>query len=58
MQRFIELCLDIARMSQDDKSDKFMRGLKPYILKELLIKGPKSVDEAFRMAERINSINF
>ena len=45
-------------MSHDEKIDKYVRGLKPYIQKELLIKDPPTLEEACRIAERIDTINY
>ena len=45
-------------MSIDEKLDKYIRGFKPYIQKELLIRDPMPLKDACRMAEKIDTINY
>ena len=50
--------LNIPAMSLDERLDKYIRGLKPFIQKELLIKDPLTIEEACRVAERIDTISY
>ena len=52
------LCLDVPNMSEDEKLDKFVRGLKPNIQSQVLIEDPLTVHEAMSVAQRIDSIHY
>ena len=57
-QRFKEIILDIPNMGLDEKLDKYIRGLKPILQKEviIIIKVPTTLEDASRIVERLNTI--
>ena len=55
---FRELALQIPDLSEAEKLDRFLRGLKPRLQRELAIRDPRTMDEAVNMAERIDTVDF
>jgi hypothetical protein len=55
---FISLCLLIPGISEDEQLDRFVRGLKPAIRKEVELKSPATFKEAVSLAERIDSLPY
>lgn len=55
---FRELALQIPDLSEAEKLDRFLRGLKPRLQRELAIRDPHTMDEAVNMAERIDMVDF
>jgi hypothetical protein len=56
--RFRQIILEIPSMSEDEKLDRFTRGLKPQTRNEVELREPSSLDELVRIAERFDSISF
>ena len=52
------LQLHIPNITDDELLDRFMRGLKYAIQKELVIRSPGSFEEAVTIAERLDAITF
>ncbi|MGN6618759.1 MAG: hypothetical protein ACTHJ5_16415, partial [Ilyomonas sp.] len=52
------LCLDIPNISESEKLDKFVRGLKSHVQRAVLIEDPLTVNEAMAVAQRIDSIYY
>lgn len=55
---FSTLCLEIPDLSEGVKKDKFLRGLKPSIRKEVELREPSTLEEMMTMAERVDTITF
>ena len=55
IQKFALLMVELPEMDEGDRLDKFMRGLKPYIRKEIELKLPSNLQEAMELSERIES---
>jgi hypothetical protein len=55
---FTSLCLLIPSISDDEQLDRFVRGLKPAIRKEVELKSPATFNEAVSLAERIDSLTY
>lgn len=53
---FRNLSLDIPDMSEGDKLDRYIRGLKQEIQREVDMKEPANFEEAVRLAERLDSL--
>ena len=53
---FRSLLLKIPDMSIEEQLDRYIRGLKPAIRRELLLKAPTTLDDAVTLAERMDSI--
>lgn len=58
IQEFQRLCLRITDMSEAEKLDRFLRGLKRHVRVEVELREPHTFDEAARMAERVDVITF
>lgn len=52
---FRTVCLDIPAMSEDEKLDRFVRGLKSSIRREVELRDPQGFDEAVKLAEKFDS---
>lgn len=52
---FQKILLDIPGIGDDEKIDRYTRGLKPYIWRELCTKEYTSLSDAMRDAERVES---
>ena len=61
-QRFLDLKVQIPAMTEEEAIDKYVRGLKPGIrrdLEQLMAReGDKSLEELIRFADRTDSIDF
>ena len=55
---FRNITAEIPGMTEDEKVDKFIRGLKEKTRQEVDIRDPKTLDEAIRIADRYDSISF
>jgi L-lactate utilization protein LutC len=53
-QNFRSLMLKIPDMSEAEASDKYIRGLKPEVSKEVLLRDPKTFNEIIKTAERFD----
>lgn len=56
--QFNLLCLDIPQITDSEKLDKFIRGLKPNIQSKLLIEDPNTTTQAMEIAQRIDSVYY
>jgi hypothetical protein len=56
--RFRDITLQIPDITEPEKLDRFTRGLKPRLQRELAIREPANLDDAVRMAERIDVVDF
>ena len=54
-QDFLRIVLDIPNISIEEQIDRYTRGLKPYIWKELCTKDYEALNDAMRDAERVES---
>ena len=52
---FLRITLDIPNISMEEQVDRYTRGLKPYIWKELCTRDYSDLTEAMRDAERIEA---
>ena len=55
---FRALILEIPGMTEDERLDRYKRGLKYNIRKELELREPSTMSEAIRMAERLDAVEF
>ncbi len=55
---FRTLCLQIRGISADEKLDRFIRGLKPAVQREVQIRDPTTFDIAIQVAERIDAVEY
>jgi hypothetical protein len=53
---FHALCLDVGNISEDEKLDRFIRGLKQRVQQEVELQDPQNVETAMQIAQRIDSI--
>jgi hypothetical protein len=58
VSRFKSICLQISNVSEEEMMDRFVRGLKPMVQREVELRDPQTFDEAVRIAERVDAINF
>jgi hypothetical protein len=56
VREFRNLTLDIAGMSEDEKLDRFVRGLTPYIRREVELQEPDSLDKAIKLSEKFDAV--
>jgi hypothetical protein len=56
ISQFCELVMQLPSMDQKLLLDKFMRGLKPKTKIELELKDPQDLQQAFRLADRFDTI--
>ena len=52
---FLKIILDIPHISSEEQIDRYTRGLKPYIWKELCTRDYTELSEAMKDAERVES---
>jgi len=52
---FRAVCLEIPLLSADERLDRFTRGLKPHIRREVELREPTTFEEAVRLAEKFDS---
>ena len=55
---FRTITADIPGISEDEKIDRFVRGLKDRTRQEVDIRDPKTLDEAVRIADRYDTISY
>lgn len=55
---FRNVVAEVPNMSEEEKVDKFIRGLKEKTRQEVDIRDPKSLEEAIRIADRYDTISF
>ena len=58
VSQFRILCLQIPDISEGEKMDRFVRGLKPQIQREVEMKEPQTFEEVIRMVERADAVEF
>jgi hypothetical protein len=58
IQEFTSLCLEISDLHSTEQLDRFVRGLKPHVRREVELRDPKTFDEATTIAERVDQISF
>ncbi|KAJ9514317.1 hypothetical protein QJQ45_012336 [Haematococcus lacustris] len=58
IMEFSNLCLLISDLSPAEKLDRFLRGLKPAVRRELELREPTSFEEAAAMADCVDAITF
>ena len=51
IREFRTVLLDIPKMAEDEKLDRFVRGLKPHVRREVEIREPKDLADACRLSE-------
>ncbi len=56
--RFRTLLLEIPSMAESEKLDRFVRGLKPAVRREVELRDPQVLDDANKHADLFDSINF
>lgn len=55
-QKFQRLCLEIPKMDGATSLDMFVKGLKPKLHEEVYLRQPQSLDEAQRLATRLEGM--
>ena len=55
---FRAITLEIPNMNEEEKLDRYKRGLKHHVRKELEIREPTSLVEAIRIAERLDAVEY
>jgi hypothetical protein len=50
--------LEITDISEAEKLDRYVRGLKPYVRREVELRSPKNFDEAIIIADRVDAITY
>ena len=55
---FRSIILEIPNITDDEKLDRFIRGLKPNVREKVEIENPSTMDEAASLAERIDTITY
>ena len=56
--KFRDITIQIPDITDKEKMDRFVRGLKPRLQHELAIHEPPTLDDAIRLAERIDAVDF
>ena len=56
IREFRTITLDIPSMGEDEKLDKFVRGLRTSLRTEVAIREPDSLDKAIKMAENLDAV--
>ena len=54
---FRTVTLLIPTITDDEKKDRFIRGLKPKLMNEVKVKAPPNFNEAVKLAVRLDSLN-
>ena len=57
-QRFYALTLEIPSMSEDEAMDRYVRGLKPRVAKEIELRGLTNLNDTIQAAQRFDVIDF
>ncbi|KAJ9514787.1 hypothetical protein QJQ45_028458, partial [Haematococcus lacustris] len=55
---FTALCLEVTDLSPAEQLDRFIRGLKPSVRRELELREPTSFSEASTIADRVDAISY
>ena len=55
---FNKLCIRIDDIAEAEKLDRFVRGLKPNVRKEVKIKNPQTMIEAVKLAQTVDNIEW
>ncbi|KAJ9507837.1 hypothetical protein QJQ45_019250, partial [Haematococcus lacustris] len=55
---FTALCLEVTDISPAEQLDRFIRGLKPSVRRELELREPTSFSEASTIADRVDAISY
>ena len=56
VQKFTELCLEIPDLNETERLDRFVRGLRLEVRREVDLHDPQNFNEAAKIAERYDSI--
>ena len=56
IERSRALCLQIPDLSEAEQLDRFLRGLKREVFKEVFLRDPKSLEEAMSIASRLDAL--
>jgi hypothetical protein len=56
--QFRQITVFIPNITDDEKKDRFIRGLKPKVMEEVVMKDPATFADAVMMAERYDTIAF
>ena len=56
IREFRTVTMEIPGISADEKLDRFVRGLKPYIRKEVELREPPTYEDAIKLAEKFDSV--
>ena len=56
--QFQSICLEIPSITEDEQYDRFLRGLKDHIRKEIEFREPANLLELTRLAHRYDSLTF
>ena len=56
IREFRTITLDIPSMAEDEKLDKFVRGLRSSLRTEVAIREPDSLDKAIKLAENLDAV--
>ena len=57
-QRFHALTLEIPSMNEDEAMDRYVRGLKPRVAKEIELRGLTNLNDTIQAAQRFDVIDF
>lgn len=55
---FTKACLEIPGITEDEKMDRFLAGLKPALQRELGLREPKTMKEMTTLAHRLDHLDF
>ena len=55
VREFRAVCLDIPALSADERLDRFTRGLKSHVRREVEVREPSTFEEAVKLAEKFDS---
>ena len=56
IERFRALCLQIPDLSEAERLDRFLRGLKSEVFKEVFLRDPKRLEDAMSIASRLDAL--
>jgi hypothetical protein len=58
IREFRMVALDIPDMNESEKLDRFTRGLKPFLRKEVLLKEPNRLDDAIQLVTKLDAATY
>ena len=58
INQFRNYCLEIPDMQEPEQKRRFIAGLKTDIRRHVELQNPETLDDCFRIAQRVDSINF